>query len=108
MPSSKLKVFWTTTAQNDLLRIIEFVADDSVTNAKKIFNKLKEKAQKLDQFPEIGQIVLELKYHNINNIRELSVTPWRIFYKIESRTVFVLAVIDARRNVEDILLDRFM
>jgi hypothetical protein len=40
--------------------------------------------------------------------RELIELPWRIIYKIEEDKVFVLAVIDGRRNMEDILLDRFV
>ena len=40
--------------------------------------------------------------------RELIESPWRILYRIEADTVYVLAVIDARRNVEDLLLDRFV
>ncbi|MDD4169451.1 MAG: type II toxin-antitoxin system RelE/ParE family toxin [Desulfotomaculaceae bacterium] len=42
------------------------------------------------------------------NYRELIAPPWRIIYKIEGNKVLVLAVINARRNVEDVLLDRFI
>jgi toxin ParE1/3/4 len=33
-------------------------------------------------------------------------TPWRIIYRIATPSVFVMTVIDGRRNVEDILLER--
>lgn len=38
--------------------------------------------------------------------RELIVSRWRLFYRIAGESVYVLARIDSRRNVEDILLER--
>lgn len=32
----------------------------------------------------------------------------RLIYKVEGKTVWVLAVVDGRGNVEDILLDRLV
>ncbi len=49
----------------------------------------------------------ELRYYGILIYRELSSRPWRIIYRVEQNTVWVLAVIDGRMNVEDILLDGF-
>ena len=56
--------------------------------------------------PERGRIVPELREQGITVYRELVEPPWRILYRIESDRVWVLAVIDGRRNVEDILLKR--
>jgi hypothetical protein len=39
---------------------------------------------------------------------ELIVSPWRILYKIENRQVLVFAVLDGRRNIEDLLLQRLI
>jgi len=38
--------------------------------------------------------------------REIVTAPWRIIYRISDKNVYVLSVLDARRNVEDILLKR--
>jgi len=38
----------------------------------------------------------------------LVITPWRLIYKIVERKIFVLAMIDSRQNVEDILLNRLI
>jgi len=55
-----------------------------------------------------GRIVPELQYYSILTYRELINPPWRIMYKIEGNKVWVLAVFDGRRNLEDLLLDRFI
>jgi addiction module RelE/StbE family toxin len=105
---SKFNVLWTRTAEQDLEAIIEYIARDSVDNALKAFQALRSKAAKLATLPERGRVVPEMKACGISTYRELVIPPWRIIYRMESETVMVLAVIDARRNLEDILLDRFL
>ncbi len=102
------QVFWTQTAQWDLKRIIEYVVADSEIQARKIYLTIKLKADNLQHLPLRGRIVPELRYFSVLTYRELISPPWRIIYKMEENKVWVLAVIDGRRNVEDILLDRFI
>ncbi len=108
MPRSIYTVFWTETAHNDLEGIIDYISLDSVDNALNILYKIKEKAETLYSFPDRGRIVPELKFHNIENYRELILNPWRIIYKIDKDEVYVLSVLDGRRNLEDILLERLI
>jgi addiction module RelE/StbE family toxin len=106
--NSKFTVYWTETAQKDLLGIIDYISKDNVERAQKVFEKLKKESEELDNFPYRGRIVPELKYHNIESYRELIISPWRMIYRIEGKKVFILAIFDSSRNFEDILLDRFM
>ncbi|MBA3029060.1 MAG: type II toxin-antitoxin system RelE/ParE family toxin [Desulfobacteraceae bacterium] len=106
--SKKYQVAWAAVAKNDLKQIIEYIAQDSPDNASQILNKIKQKASDLYAMPDRGKIVPELKDQGIHTYRELIVAPWRIIYRISDTTVYVLSVIDSRRNVEDILLDRFV
>lgn len=106
--STPYKVHWASVAENDLKGIIEYIAEDSLANAISVFEKIKEKALGLNQFPERGRIVPELKDQGIALYRELIVTPWRIIYRIIDKTIYVLSVLDSRQNVEDILLKRFI
>ena len=106
--TSIFKVHWANVAENDLIGIIEYIAQDNLTNALKTFEELKKIGSSLSQFPERGRIVPELKDHGIILYRELIVDPWRLIYRISSKTVYVLSVIDARQNVEDILLRRLI
>ncbi|MDP2643490.1 MAG: type II toxin-antitoxin system RelE/ParE family toxin [Desulfobacterales bacterium] len=104
----KYHVNWAAIAQRDLKQIIDHIAIDSPGNALQILKKIKQKASNLYTLPERGRIVPELQDQGIHIYRELVVAPWRIIYRISDTTVFVLSVIDARRNVEDILLDRLV
>ena len=104
----KYHVKWAAIAQRDLKQIMDHIAIDSPGNALQILKKIKQKASNLYTLPERGRIVPELQDQGIHIYRELVVAPWRIIYRISDTTVFVLSVIDARRNVEDILLDRLV
>lgn len=99
---------WAAVAQSDLKQIIDHIAVDSPDNALGILKKIREEASSLYTFPDQGRIVPELKDQGIHIYREIIVPPWRIIYRISDTNVIVLSVIDSRRNVEDILLDRFM
>ncbi len=102
----KKKVLWTHTAKNDLEEIIEYIAQDSLETAIKKYEEIKATAKKLSIFPEQGRIIPELAEQNIVKYRELIISPWRLMYKIEKEAIYIMAIIDGRRNIEDILLHR--
>jgi plasmid stabilization system protein ParE len=104
----KHKVLWTEVAEADFVGIIEYIAADNLANAKKIFKEIKEKAHSLNQLPERGRIVPELKEQGVILYRELIVPPWRIIYRISEKKVYVFSVIDSRQDVEDILLKKLI
>jgi plasmid stabilization system protein ParE len=102
----KYQVLWSNIAENDLNSTIEYIAEDSPPNAQRVFKRIKQKASSLSTFPERGRIVPELRDQGILQYREIVISPWRIQYRISERNVFVLSVLDSRRNIEDILLKR--
>ena len=106
--SSKYKVIWASVAEKDLKNIIEYIAEESPQNALKILTKIRLNASGLYTLPERGRIVSELKDQGILLYRELIIAPWRLIYRISGQEIFVLSVIDSRRNVEDVLLKRFI
>jgi toxin ParE1/3/4 len=106
--NKKYKVEWAAVAESDLKQIIDYIVVDSPGNALQIFKKIRQKASSLYAFPERSRIVPELQGQGIHIYRELIVAPWRIVYRISDGTVFVLLVIDSRKNVEDILLNRLL
>lgn len=101
------KVIWSHIAEGDLNKIIEYIAEDSINNALTIFHKIKDTCSRLFTFPSRGRVVPELQEYGILLYRELIIESWRVIYRISDNYVYVLSVIDSRRNVEDILLDRF-
>jgi len=103
----KYEVFWSATAENDLLKIIEYIAQDSPSNALKILGRIKSQVADLSFFPEKCRIVPELYNQGITLYREMVIAPWRVQYRIADSQVFVLSVLDSRQNIEDVLLKRF-
>lgn len=101
-------VEFAAVAEGDLRAIVEFIAVDDPETAICVFERIEARCATLKQMPERGRIVPELAAFGILAYRELVVSPWRVVYRISGQTVFVLAVVDGRRNIEDVLLDRLV
>ncbi len=102
----KYEVIWSNIAEKDLIDIVEYISADSPSTALKSFKNIKQKASKLYSFPERGRVVPELRDQGIVQYRELIISPWRVIYRISEKSVYVLSVLDARQNIEDILFRR--
>lgn len=102
------EILWAAVAEKDLLEIVEYFADDDPGAALEILNTIKAGTAKLDHSPKRGRMVPELLKHGISRYREIVIKPWRVIYRIERKKVFVVSVIDGRRNVEDVLLARLL
>ena len=104
--SKSYTVEFTAVAQDDLQAIAEFIAGDNPDAALRVVEQIAARCTTLKQMPERGRVVPELAAVGLHTYRELVLSPWRILYRISGLTVFVLAVLDGRRNLEDILLER--
>jgi addiction module RelE/StbE family toxin len=102
------EVEWSEISEKDLVAIIEYIADDNPSRAYEIFQEIRRKASNLRSLPEKGRIVPELQEQGITQYRELVIPPWRVIYRISEQKVYVLSVLDSRRNIEDILLKRLI
>jgi len=97
---------WAEPAAEDLADIARYIATDSPHAAGDFVDRVDKAIQQLAKHPQSGRVVPELSHHNILRYRELVIPPWRLIYRYEGNVLFVLAVIDGRRNVEDLLLRR--
>jgi addiction module RelE/StbE family toxin len=104
----KYIVNMTQNAENDLNEIILYIAQNNPQTAIKIMNKIQTKINTLDHFPHRGGYVPELLAKNIKSYRQITESPWRIIYKIDNTSVNVLAIIDSRRNLQDVLVKKLM
>ncbi|MFO8163775.1 MAG: type II toxin-antitoxin system RelE/ParE family toxin [Desulfatiglandales bacterium] len=103
----KYEVIWANAAENDLLKILEYIAQSIPGNALKVLKKIKKQVSELYHSPERCRIVPELYEHGITQYREMIIKPWRIMYRVHNSSVYVLSVLDSRQNIEDILLKRY-
>ncbi|MDX8410220.1 MAG: type II toxin-antitoxin system RelE/ParE family toxin [Mariprofundales bacterium] len=103
------EVLWTDTARLDLDGIIEYIAEeDGAAIALNVLDRLEKRAGKLLNMPNRGRVVPELQENGVFQYRQLSETPWRIIYRIRKEIVYVVAVIDGRRDFVDLLLQRLI
>jgi addiction module RelE/StbE family toxin len=98
----------TATARKDLREIISYIGRNNPGTALKILGKIEARINSLDHFPYRGGYVPELLKRNIKDYRQLLESPWRIIYRIDDDIVNVLLIVDSRRNVQDILVERLI
>lgn len=108
MTPSRFRVFWADSAVRDLEEIVSWVAKDSVQNARKLHVRLRKRVKPLRTTPLSGRVVPELAETGIREFRELFERPYRVVYRVLSRRVVVMAVLDGRRSLEDELFDRLV
>lgn len=107
--SMKYKVIIDPQAKLDLKEIFIYVAvNDSIQSANKLLDALEETCSKLERIPERGHIPPELRPTGIKKYLEIHYKPYRIIYEIEKNLIYIHCVIDGRRNIQEILSNRFL
>lgn len=99
-------VLWTDTAIEDLGAIVDHIAVDDVAAALVVLDRLQARAATLTTLAARGRIVPELREIGITHYRELIERPWRLLYRVDAASVFVMAVLDSRRELDTVLLER--
>ncbi|MCL2412207.1 MAG: type II toxin-antitoxin system RelE/ParE family toxin [Treponema sp.] len=95
---------WASPARYDIIEIIDYIAKTNENYSVKILDKIEESVAKLKMFPTLYRIVPELEKYGYLLYREIIVDYWRVIYKIENDLIYIMLVIDGRRNIEDIIL----
>ena len=62
--------------------------------------------ESLERLADRGRYVLELKDRGYVDYREIMRGPYRIIYRVEGQQVWVLAVLDHRRDLDQLLQTR--
>lgn len=103
----KKRVVWSTAALRDYEAIVDYVSErDGIEFAERLHEKLYPAIGELSLHPERCRVVPELRRLGVTVYRELVVRPYRVPFRIRGRDVVVLAVLDGRRDLEEILLRR--
>lgn len=88
------RLVWTEPALLDLDEIAEYIALDSPEAATGYVQKVFEQVERLVLYPNSGKYPGELP---LGPYREIVVPPCRIFYRVESDSVFVLHIMRSER-----------
>ncbi|HSB73990.1 MAG TPA: type II toxin-antitoxin system RelE/ParE family toxin [Candidatus Methylomirabilis sp.] len=84
-----MKVQFTPSARLQFLSALAYIRQDNPTAAVRFRKKAESVLRRLEKFPESGRAIPEfpeLPY------RELIVAPYRFFYRVEGKIVWIVAV----------------
>jgi len=104
--SRRYQVVWTPAAQGDLKSVATYLFQESPQAAAKMVHTVRLKAALLFRFPQRGRFIPELAHVPGLNFRELVLNPWRLFYRVKENRVEVLAFMDGRRDLAEVLFER--
>lgn len=103
----RFKIEWAPVAERDLHEIVEYIAiRDTADAAAVVYQQIIGKVENLCVHPARGRIPPELSSLGVQEFRELIISPYSVFFRITGRTVGILAVLDRRRDLEEILIQR--
>lgn len=88
-------MIWSQPARADLKHIHDFIAEDSRFYAKMVVQAIKDKADTLNEPPDIGKMVPEI---GNPNIKERGVYAYRILYEVKAQHTYILAIVHKRRD----------
>lgn len=101
-------VRWAEPALNDIERIVSFLRDRSPKAAAALHERVSAKVASLSRFPRRGRVVPELQRIGVTKIRELILGNYRLLYEINESGVLLVAVFDARRDLDDAIFARLL
>ena len=106
---TKYRVRIVREAEEDLAELVDHIAQhDSVERANYVLEKLLTVCERVEQHPERGHFLPELRSLGIKTYREVHFKPYRIIYEVISREVFILLIVDGRRSLQTILERRLL
>ncbi len=74
----------------------------------KTFSKLKESIRNLAEFPLLGAVPPELESLNMNQYRQIISGMNRVIYEPRADAVYIYMIVDTRRDLETLLMQRLM
>jgi toxin ParE1/3/4 len=96
-------------AEEDLAELVDYIAHyDSVERANYVLERLLTICTRLEEHPERGHFLPELRSLGIKTYREVHFKPYRIIYEVIRREVFILLIVDGRRSLQTILERRLI
>ncbi len=89
-------------AQEDLLSIFDWIANDSPNRAMKFVDKLDERICLLETHPMLGRVPRHPKLREYG-YRVLIIESYLVFYVLRKKTIEIHRVIHGSRNLDDLI-----
>ena len=101
------KVVLSSAASDDVVALLEYaMVPLDVEAAVKLDAVLDEALASLAQLADRARVVPELRARGIGVYREVIRGVYRVIYRVMDREVWVLAVVDGRRQLDGVLYER--
>lgn len=84
-----MKILFSPSARTQFLEALDYIRQDNPRAATRFRRRAEAGLRRLEKFPKSGRAVpefLELPY------RELVIAPYRFFYRIKGKTIWIVAV----------------
>ncbi|MCP3958514.1 MAG: type II toxin-antitoxin system RelE/ParE family toxin [bacterium] len=105
--AEKFEVLWSRSAVNDLDEILDYLAEEaSIDRALDLYEKVRGQVASLSRLPRRCRYVPELKAVGLTEFREAILPPYRIFFRLVDDRVILLGILDGRRDLEELLIQR--
>jgi len=108
MKARRLTVVWTEVAMRDVERLTIRLSEDAPLRVEAIIERIVARGESLANLAQRGRTPPELRSVADQTWLEIIEAPWRIVYRVVGRTVQIHAVLDGRRDLRDILLERLL
>ena len=102
-------VFLTDDARHDLEELYEHITLlDVPGNADYVLTQIEKVFSSLSETPDRGVFPKELLSLGIREFREVFFKPYRIIYSIRDSNVYILLIVDGRRDLQALLQRRIL
>ncbi|MDA0323521.1 MAG: type II toxin-antitoxin system RelE/ParE family toxin [Verrucomicrobia bacterium] len=105
--TKRFRIEWAPVAQADLDELLEYITEqDSVDAAIHVYEKIMSRIDALGSNPLRYRVPSELQPHGVRDYREVIVAPYSVFIRVSGRTIGIIGVLDRRRDLQEILVER--
>ncbi|HUW62294.1 MAG TPA: type II toxin-antitoxin system RelE/ParE family toxin [Candidatus Bathyarchaeia archaeon] len=104
-----LPVFLTDGAARDLEEVYDYVAqNDAPDKANRLLDQIEKVFTSLSESPQRGAYPKELLALGIREYREVFFKPYRIIYRVLDKAVYILLIVNGRRDMQALLQRRLL
>jgi toxin ParE1/3/4 len=105
----RYQILLTKSAEADLESIYDYILHhDSKANAQAVLDQLLTVVETLRHTPQRGTYPRELSSLGMYDYRQIFFKPYRVIYRVIEQQVFIMLIIDGRRDMESLLSHRLL
>ena len=102
-------VFLTADAARDLEELYHYITlHDAPEKAEQVLAKIQITLKSLSESPVRGAYPKELLALGIRDYREIFFKPYRLIYRVMGQSVYVLLIVEGRRDMQALLQRRLL